>query len=118
MRWAIAPAFPSAWIALVGVGYAQSSVNPTNNLLLAMSPAKQASLLGEAVGCTGVRAFYRGIGTKPGFAQGRAFWAVKCSNGQAYIVQIEPDKHGTMGVLECDVLKAVAHDDCFTKLPE
>ena len=100
-------------VAVIAAGTARAA-NPENDALLTLAPNEQAEILGHAAGCTGNSAFYRGISTDPGLGQGIPFWAVRCSDGKAYMVGIEPNR---TRVLKCDVIKLVANDDCFTKFP-
>ncbi|WP_158913126.1 hypothetical protein [Caulobacter sp. S45] len=93
--------------------------NPSNDALLARALEDRPAILAATVkkGCRGERAYYQGIGHK-GDAVGKAFWNVACTNGHAYMLQIEPDKHGTAEVMDCRFLKAIKADQCFTKFPE
>ena len=100
-------------IAVIEAGTARAA-NPSNDALLTLAPNEQAEILGHAAGCTGNYAFYRGTSTDPGLGQGVPFWAVRCSDGKAYMVGIEPN---STRVLKCEAVKLVANDDCFTKFP-
>jgi hypothetical protein len=90
-----------------------STKNPSNDKLLAMSEPQQAKFLGMVVeeGCVGARAFYMGTYSK----DNSAFWSVGCTNGRKYAVQIFSDSVGSTKVLECEMLKMVAHVSCFQK---
>jgi hypothetical protein len=78
-----------------------------------MSESEQAKFLALVVeeGCLGTKAFYMGSYAK----DNSAFWSVGCGNGKAYEVQIAADSAGSTKVLECSVLKAIAHVNCFEK---
>lgn len=107
--------------------------NPTNDKLLALPQSEQASVLGTiaGAGCVGNRAFYMGMfsGVQPGQTKKEqqlaailqmdhshsAFWSVGCTNGASYEVEISVDDAGSTKVVDCSVLKAVAHSDCFVR---
>lgn len=87
--------------------------NPANDRLLALPQDQQAQFLGIAAnnGCVGTRAFYMGIQA----ASGKAFWSVSCTNGQEYAIEIDADAGGSTKVLDCSLLTAIAHVNCFEK---
>src|SRR5262245_46655719 len=89
--------------------------NSANDYLLASKPEERAKRLGNAVGegCVGKTTFYGGIGTT-GFAKNKAFWSVRCTDGSAFMVTIEPD--GSSKVMDCKLLKAMNAGECFKKL--
>jgi hypothetical protein len=91
--------------------------NSANDYLLVSKPEERAKRLGNVVGegCVGKTTFYGGIGTK-GFAKNKAFWSVRCTDGRAFMVTVEPDGNGK--VLDCTVLKAIKAGECFKKLAE
>jgi hypothetical protein len=62
-------------------------------------------------GCIGTRAFNMGINSK----NNSAFWSVGCTNGREFAVEIFSDSVGSTKVLECPMLKIVAHVNCFEK---
>ncbi len=95
---------------------AASAANRSNNYLLSLTPEARATMLEQTVGegCVGRATFYMGIG-ESGIGKDKAFWSVRCSNGQAFAVQVNPD--GTTNVLECAVLEAVHGGTCFKKFP-
>ena len=113
---AVAPAAPAVQIAGTPMRASSNKQVSTGNIAhdrLSILPAsEQAIALGQAVGegCIGSRAFYQGMGKDR-----VADWSVLCKNGQSYEVGIAPDSTGSTTVLECSVLKAVAHMDCFKK---
>jgi hypothetical protein len=87
------------------------SDNPAHARMSALSADRQAAALGQVVGegCVGSTAFFQG------FSQaGEAFWNVRCNNGRAYAVKINPDASGSTNVLECEVLKSLG-TECFKK---
>ncbi len=90
--------------------------NVANDRLLALGEVQQAAMLGQVVGegCIGETAFYDGIGKKGG-ARKKAFWSVRCTDGNSYMVEIDPDANGSTQVLECSVMKAVGGGECFKK---
>jgi len=67
-------------------------------------------MLGKAAGdgCIGRKAFNMGL------ASGVGNWSVTCTNGKSYSVGIYPD--GSSKILDCSVLKSMAHVDCFKRL--
>ena len=101
-------------VAVIEAGTALAA-NTANDTLLTLAPNEQAEILGHAAGCTGNYAFYRGISTDPGLGQAVPFWAVRCSDGKAYLLGIEPNR---TSVRKCELIKLVANDDCFTKFPD
>ena len=100
-------------VAVTDAGTALAA-NSANDTLLTLAPNQQAEILGHAAGCTGNYAFYRGTSADPGLGQGVPFWAVRCSDGKAYMVGIDPN---STRVLRCEAIKLVTNDDCFTKFP-
>jgi hypothetical protein len=110
-RWLVTSVLLMTAVIEVGTALAANTANDT---LLTLAPNEQAEILGHAAGCTGNYAFYRGTSTDPGLGQGVPFWAVRCSDGKAYMVGIEPSR---TRVLRCEAVKLVANDDCFTKFP-
>jgi hypothetical protein len=89
--------------------------NNVNNYLLSVSPKEQAAMLGKAAGegCVGESAFNMGMMTT-GPTRDIGNWSVTCTNGKSYSVGIYPD--GSSKILDCSVLKAVAHVDCSKRL--
>jgi hypothetical protein len=86
--------------------------NKAHDILVAMPADQQAKALGQVVGegCAGKSAFFMGM--QP---ENKASWSVLCTNGKSYNISISPDAGGSTKILECSVLKAVAHVDCFKK---
>jgi hypothetical protein len=93
--------------------------NPANDSLLAMSPQRQADLLGKIAGegCKGKTAFYQGTmkdlpqpkGDRrpqlpvPPEHENDTFWNVMCKNGRSYSIEVHPD--GSNNVVECGIVK-------------
>lgn len=92
-----------------------ASENRAVDYLLTISPEARAAMLGKIAGsgCRGTTAFNMGTGTK-GSVKNIGSWSVKCTNGKSYNIGINPD--GSSKVLNCSVLKTIAHIDCFKKL--
>ena len=86
-------------LAVIEAGTALAE-NPANDALMTLAPNEQAEILGHAAGCTGNYAFYRGSSTDPGLGQGVPYWAVRCSDGKAYLVGVDPNSRGSMRVLK------------------
>lgn len=86
-----------------------------NDYLLSLSPARQAQTLGQAVGrtCTGKTAFFMGIGI-PNFPKRQALWSVKCADGSAYAVKVNPN--GASQAIECTVFTSMDGFACFKKI--
>jgi hypothetical protein len=92
---------------------ATTSLNPTNDLLLSLSPKEQAEKLGKVVelfgdACKGKTAFYMGKAEDHA-----AFWSVRCTNGNSYQAEIRPD--GTGGIVECSIMRDIVRVPCFKK---
>ena len=88
--------------------------NPAHDALAASPVDVQAYSLGRVVGdeCGGggESAFFMGMHKRK-----TAFWSVRCRDGSAFSVQIDPDAKGKTTILECSALKKVANIDCFKK---
>jgi hypothetical protein len=65
--------------------------NPVNAKLFSMKPAERAALLAKAVGhwCIGTEAFQMGVATT-GRGAGNAYWSLRCADGSAWALQIDP----------------------------
>ncbi|HTT78409.1 MAG TPA: hypothetical protein VMF86_01905 [Stellaceae bacterium] len=95
--------------------HAARAVNPVNQKLLAMKPADRAALLAKAVGhwCIGTEAFPMGV-TKTGRGAGNAYWSLRCADGSAWAVQIDPLAEVT--AINCGVFNAMAEGkQCFKR---
>jgi hypothetical protein len=111
-----------AIVASLIVGGAESaaqrpakSANPANDKLVKMSPPARAAMLARAVGhwCIGTEAFLMGVETS-GAAAGNAYWSLRCADGAAWAVQIDPLAEVT--AIDCDSFKENgAGKECFKK---
>lgn len=117
----------SGWLALTIVLFAAGAagaprhhparppLNPANQKLLAMKPADRAALLAKAVGhwCIGTEAFPMGV-TKTGRGAGNAYWSLRCADGTAWAVQIDPLADVT--AVNCATFNAMAGGkECFKR---
>jgi hypothetical protein len=90
-------------------------INPTNAKLLASKPAERAAVLAQAVGhwCIGTEAFPMGV-TKSGKAAGFAYWSLRCADGSAWAVQIDPLANVTS--MNCATFDALGNGkQCFKR---
>jgi hypothetical protein len=90
-------------------------INPVNAKLLASKPAERAAVLAKAVGhwCIGTDAFSMGV-TKSGRAAGYAYWSLRCADGSAWAVQIDP--YANVTAIDCATFKAEADGkECFKR---
>jgi len=90
-------------------------INSANEKLLAMRPADRAAELAKAVGhwCIGTDAFPMGM-TKTGQAAGFAYWSLRCADGSAWAVQIDP--LGEVTAIDCAHFNAAAGGkQCFKR---
>jgi hypothetical protein len=115
------------WVALTLVFFAAGAAgaaehhpdppppNPANQKLLSMKPADRASVLAKAVGnwCIGTEAFPMGV-TKAGRGAGNAYWSLRCADGSAWAVQIDPFAEVT--AINCATFDAMAAGkECFKR---
>jgi hypothetical protein len=90
--------------------------NPAHTQITGMSVSQRAATLASLLRasderCTSAkRTFHQGSDNK-----GNAFWNVECSDGSAYVVQINNDARGSTRILNCKVLKAMGGTTCFRK---
>lgn len=93
----------------------QRPLNPVNAKLMRQTPAERAALLAKAVGhwCIGTEAFPMGV-TKTGHAAGDAYWSLRCADGSAWAVQIDPLAQVT--AIDCATFDANANGKkCFKR---
>ena len=91
------------------------SLNPANDKLLKLTPAKRVAALAGAVGhwCIGTEAFLMGV-VENGPGEGNAYWSLRCADGSAWVVQLNPLAEFT--AITCDEYKAAgAGKECFQK---
>ena len=116
--WCAALAISTALVAGAAAGAARhpaGSPNPANDKLLRLSPPARAATLARVVGhwCIATETFLMGL-VSTGQAKGNAYWSVRCADGSAWAVQIDPLAEVT--AIDCDSFKAVgAGKECFTK---
>jgi hypothetical protein len=118
VRWAAAPAIAAMLVAGTAAGAAQhpaKPVNPANDKLMKLAPPEQAAMLARAVGhwCIGTEAFLMGV-LGAGRGQGNAYWSLRCADGTAWAIQIDPLAQLT--AIDCDTFKETgAGKECFKK---
>lgn len=120
MRFGWCPALALAIVCFAGAAagaakHPAGSVNPANDKLLSMKPAARAAVLAKAVGhwCIGTEAFLMGVSTS-GRGAGNAYWSLRCADGSAWAVQIDPLAEVT--AIDCAVFNAqAAGKECFKK---
>ena len=108
-------ALPAAAPAAPRHASAESSINKVHEKLLKMSPPEQAAVLARVVGhwCIGTEAFPMGLVTS-GNGEGNAYWSLRCADGTAWAVQIDPLAQVT--AIDCETFKeAGAGKECFKK---
>ncbi len=89
--------------------------NPYNDDLLKMSPVERSTALARAVGewCIATETFAMGI-TASGTSAGYAYWSVRCLDGSAYVVQLEPKGRGV--TIDCETFRDNSGGkECFKK---
>ena len=99
-----------------GAAAAGGSGNPVNDRLLAMNPQQQAETLSKMLensvkGCAGTSAFPMGV-TPSGQAKGYAYWSLRCKDGRAFVLQINPA--AAVAATDCANLKGTGKE-CFKK---
>ena len=101
-------------VAVVGmVGLVKA--NEAHNLLLKRSSKERNAVLTKQMkesgeNCVVKENFFQGMAK-----DGKAFWSIRCTNGKAFLVMIEPDAVGSTTILDCGVFKLVAGGECFKK---
>ena len=91
------------------------SINPVNDKLLRLSPPRRTATLARAVGhwCIGTETFLMGL-VPAGRGQGNAYWSLRCTDGSAWAIQIDP--LGDVTAIDCDSYRANgAGKECFKK---
>ena len=91
------------------------SPNPANDQLLRLKPAERAARLAHAVGnwCIGTDAFLMGV-VAEGPAEGNAYWSLRCADGTAWAVQVDPLAEVT--AIDCESFKESSlGKECFQK---
>ena len=91
------------------------SGNLASDKLVKLSPAERAATLARAVDhwCIGTEAFLMGVVTS-GAGEGNAYWSLRCADGSAWAVQIDPLAELT--AIDCEAFKAAgAGKECFKK---
>jgi hypothetical protein len=107
-----------ALAAILAAGPAAGSAAPVNRVnakLLHMTPPARAAELALAVGhwCIGTEAFPMGVIAK-GRGAGNAYWSLRCADGSAWAVQIDP--LGEYTAIDCATFKAAGSGkECFKK---
>ncbi|MGE5270018.1 MAG: hypothetical protein ACM3JG_10155 [Thiohalocapsa sp.] len=119
---ALALAMPPNRVAAQQRHAAAAPANPLNRVhdrLLKMPPSERAATLARAIGhwCIGTEAFPMGIVTK-GTGEGNAYWSLRCADGTAWAVQIDPMAEVT--AIHCDDFKEASKEagaarECFKK---
>lgn len=91
--------------------------NLAHDMLLAKTSDVRTMFLARVVEssgdrCTGTKAFFMGLNPK----DKEAYWSVRCTNGKSYEVAIKADATGHTSVVDCAIMKTIAHVPCFQKL--
>jgi hypothetical protein len=95
--------------------HAPEPINKAHERLLQMPPPERAATLAAAVGhwCIGTEAFPMGVVTQ-GRGEGNAYWSLRCADGTAWAVQIDPFADVT--AIDCASFKAAGQGkECFKK---
>lgn len=117
LGWCVALAVSAALLAGGAEGAArrpaEQSLNPANAKLLKLAPAGRAAELARAVGhwCIGTEAFLMGV-LAEGRGKGNAYWSLRCADGSAWAIQIDP--LGELTAIDCDSYKEAGRGkECF-----
>jgi hypothetical protein len=95
--------------------HAPDPINKAHERLLQMSPPDRAAMLARAVGhwCVGTETFPMGVVTR-GPGEGNAYWSLRCTDGTAWAVQIDPFAEVT--AIDCASFKEAGQGkECFKK---
>lgn len=92
--------------------------NTGHNMLAEMGDTKRNSTLAHLVQgsdnvCLGESNFFQGFDEST-----NAYWNVRCTNGEAYLVQVLNDAAGSTQILSCSILEEVGGNPCFTTFQE
>ena len=109
-----------AIVLAIGTGAAQGEKprrpsNPANDALLKLGPPQRAEQLARAIDqwCIGTAAFPMGLATE-GAGAGNAYWSLRCADGSAWAIQIDP--RGDANAIDCASFKEAAlGKECFKK---
>jgi hypothetical protein len=83
--------------------------------VLRLTLADRTATLAKAVGywCVGTEAYLMGVAVA-GAAAGNAYWSLRCADGTAWAVQINP--LAEIVAIDCDSFKQNGHGkECFKK---
>jgi len=105
----------SAILVSGAAGAESKSPNPANDELLKLQPPERAAKLARAISqwCIGTEAFLMGV-VAAGPGAGNAYWSLRCADGTAWAVQVDPLAEVT--AIDCDSFKEAAPGkECFKK---
>jgi hypothetical protein len=98
-------------VATPAIATAQGTGNPAHDMLMKESPTDQRLFLGYLAGTAGYPCKVTEHEFK-GMHRGDAYHLVSCSNGESYMVTVEPDAEGSTVVTDCAMFRLVGAD-CF-----
>jgi hypothetical protein len=90
--------------------------NATHAALMKLSPTDREAMLTTFMRSSGekcalvTRTFFQGFDSRR-----NAYWNVRCSDGGAFVIQINSDAQGSTRILECSMMKLVGGGQCFKK---
>ena len=119
LHWACTPNPPKKATTPEYSYSSPSTGNVAHDMLLAKTSGVRAFALAHIVTssgdrCTGTKAFFMGLNPK----DNEAYWSVGCTNGKSYEVAIKANATGSTSVVDCAVMKTIAHVSCFQKLDQ